>query len=473
MESDQVRISAETPVITEKMTIAAYAENSLDDYSSNPIVAEALTPKDHFRQLWVYLKKDNHSVLWSLYVMTLVFGWGYDYDEYIVPDLWQSLWNGVSTIGQVFGAFLVGKFADYTGRKAPLWIAIVVSLSSSFAQVFAPNLPVLFVSKLMLGFSIATRPFSVTNVTIDIGFLLATITGYGVSNIQRAWSYNTAFVLTFLVPGLFATVLPFLPESPVWYMKRGREEDARKTIFQLFGPTIDVEERLVCIRSELEIDAGEVESSSQMSWKAPFTKQHRARTLVAVLGLHSQNFSGGYFANTYQTYYFRLVGQTNSFALTAISSALQLLENTAAVMVSDILPRRKGLVGGGALLCVWFIIIASTSMDLWLGRRTRDRSQATRPKTVAFTLMCQQLTARLPSSVFPYFINPDELDWGGKIMFLFVAAEFVILAILFFVQPETKNRTYQEIGTLYANNIPAREFSQHLVDGEIVRNKVV
>ncbi|KAH8198905.1 hypothetical protein TruAng_006913 [Truncatella angustata] len=178
MESDQVRISAETPVITEKMTIAAYAENSLDDYSSNPIVAEALTAKDHFRQLWGWPSLFRSSEKRMEIIMPL---------EMNISSLTYGnhFWNGVSTIGQVFGAFLVGKFADYTGRKAPLWNAIVVSLPSSFAQVFAPNPPVLFVSKLMLGFSIefsiATRPFSVTNVTIVIGFLQATITGYGVS----------------------------------------------------------------------------------------------------------------------------------------------------------------------------------------------------------------------------------------------------------------------------------------------------
>ena len=37
--------------------------------------------------------------------------------------------------------------------------------------------------------------------------------------------------------------------------------------------------------------------AKQTTWKAIFSKEHRARTLVAVLGLQSQNFSGGYFAS--------------------------------------------------------------------------------------------------------------------------------------------------------------------------------
>ncbi|KAK8104478.1 General alpha-glucoside permease [Apiospora kogelbergensis] len=96
-------------------------------------------------------------------------------------------------------------------------------------------------------------------------------------------------------------------------------------------------------------------------------------------------------------------------------------------------------------------------------------AQSTRPKTIAFALIWQQLTALMLSSVFPFFINPDELNWGGKIMFLFVGAEVFILLGLYFTQPETKNRTYAELELLYANKIPARKFKDCvIVDGQVV-----
>jgi SP family general alpha glucoside:H+ symporter-like MFS transporter len=75
------------------------------------------------------------------------------------------------------------------------------------------------------------------------------------------------------------------------------------------------------------------------------------------------------------------------------------------------------------------------------------------------------------SSVFPYFINPDQLNWGGKVMFPFVGAEVIILLALFFFQPETKNRTNHEIDTLYANNIPPRKFNLYTVNGNVVERK--
>ncbi|CAH0018760.1 unnamed protein product [Clonostachys rhizophaga] len=519
----------EKAVVTEEVT----AQKAMAAYD--------LTPKQQYQRLWFNLKKDKRYVFWSLYIMSLVFGWGYDSglsgvaiafpefrkaygeyyqagDQFVIPALWQSLWNAASTIGQVLGAFLTGQFADYFGRRPVLWAAVVLSISSSFALVFAPSLPVLFVSKLLLGLSVglstATPPLyvtenapaalrsslsSLTNVIIVLGFFLSSITGWGSSKIHGEWSYRLAFVMTFLVPTLFAIVLPFLPESPVWYVKKGRDDDARKAIVKLYGKNEDVEERLNFIKSELEVAAGEANMAKQTSWRAIFSKEHRSRTLVAVLGLQSQNFSGGYFANTYQTYYFELIGQADPFGLTAISSTLQFLSNCVAVSISDVMPRRKSLIGGGTLLCCWSIIIAGTSlagtankaantallafMITWSMLYTatvgcfgwaiaqETASQATRPKTIAFTLVCQQLTALMLSSVFPFFINPDQLNWGGKVMFLFVAAEIVVLATLFWFQPETKNRTYNDIDCLYAQNVPPRKFSEYIVDDGVVVSK--
>ncbi len=251
------------------------------------------------------------------------------------------------------------------------------------ALVFAPNLPVLFVSKLLLGVSIglstATPPLyvtenapanlrstasSLTNVVIALGFFMSSLTGYGASHISGEWSFRTAFVMTLVVPALYLIGLPFFPESPVWYMKKGREADARKAALRLFGADAGIDARIEKVRHELKQTEDEENNSkiSQTSWRAIFSKEHRSRTFVAVLGLQSQNFSGGYFANTYQTYYFELFGQSDPFGLTAISSTLQFLSNLVAVCLADVILRRKGLIGGGTILMFWSIIIAGTSM---------------------------------------------------------------------------------------------------------------
>ena len=500
-----------------------------------------MTPKEQWRKLWGAIKAEKRFCMWTLYTMLLVFSWGYDSGlsgvaiafpefrkyygnyyaadgEYVIPAMWQSLWNAASTIGQVFGGYAAGQFADFWGRKVLLYAAVFISLGSSFALVFAPNLPVLFVSKLLLGLSVGlatvlpplyvtenapthlrSTASSLTNIVIVFGQFCASITGYGASGIQGVWSFKLAFVMTFVMPGLYLLGLPFLPESPVWYMKKDREEDARKAITKLYGFDADIDACIESIKTELKQTENAESATSQTSWKSIFTKEHRSRTLVAVLGLQSQNFSGGYFANTYQTYYFQLIGQADSFQLTAVSSSLQLLSNFVAVCFSDIIPRRKGLVGGGTFLMFWSVIIAGLSMAPTTNKAANiallsfmitwsmlytatvgcygwavaqeTAAQNTRPKTISFVLICQQLTALFLSSVFPYFINPDELNWGGKVMFLFVGAELFIIAGLYLCQPETKNRSNADIDLLYANNISPRRFNDFVVvDGVVVEN---
>lgn len=332
-------------VAIEKVGAVHIEAESISSTTSQPDVAPTrtdLTAKEQYAKLWAAIKAEKRFVWFTLYAMLLVFGWGYDaglsgvaiafpefrevYGNYyaegkqfVIPALWQSLWNAASTIGQVFGGYAAGQFADVWGRKFLLYTAVTLSLASSFALVFAPNLPVLFVSKLLLGLSVglstATPPLyvtenapanlrstasSLTNVIIVLGFFCSSLTGYGSSKIQGVWSFKLAFCLTFLVPALYLIGLPFLPESPVWYMKKGREEDARKAILKLYGKNTDVEARIAIIRKELHEEEQQANGVSQTSWRAIFSKEHRARTLVAVLGLQSQNFSGGYFANTYQ-----------------------------------------------------------------------------------------------------------------------------------------------------------------------------
>jgi SP family general alpha glucoside:H+ symporter-like MFS transporter len=109
-----------------------------------------LTAKEQYRKLWTAIKADKRFVWWTLYVMLLVFSWGYDAglsgvaiafpefreyygnyyadgSQYVIPALWQSLWNAASTIGQVFGGYAAGQFADVTGRKPLLYLAVALS----------------------------------------------------------------------------------------------------------------------------------------------------------------------------------------------------------------------------------------------------------------------------------------------------------------------------------------------------------
>lgn len=64
------------------------------------------------------------------------------------------------------------------------------------------------------------------------------------------------------------------------------------------------------------------------------------------------------------------------------------------------------------------------------------------------------------SFVFPYMINPDAGNLGGKIGFVYGGLTLVGFVGTFFLLPETKGRTIQEVDLLYEHKINPRHFSK-------------
>jgi hypothetical protein len=72
--------------------------------------------------------------------------------------------------------------------------------------------------------------------------------------------------------------------------------------------------------------------------------------------------------------------------------------------------------------------------------------------------MMNGLSACIWGFALPYAINPDQGNLGGKIAYIFGAILVFAVVYLFFMLPETKNRSYVEIDELWTRGVPARKF---------------
>jgi hypothetical protein len=61
----------------------------------------------------------------------------------------------------------------------------------------------------------------------------------------------------------------------------------------------------------------------------------------------------------------------------------------------------------------------------------------------------------------PYMFNPDQANLGAKIAFIFGAACVLCIVYLFFYQPETAGRSYQELDEMFTKGVPARKFKSY------------
>ena len=70
------------------------------------------------------------------------------------------------------------------------------------------------------------------------------------------------------------------------------------------------------------------------------------------------------------------------------------------------------------------------------------------------------------SFVLPYLFNPDKANLGGKLGFVFGALCFPCIAFLWWYQPETRGRSYEELDEMFMKRVPARQFGTYVTETE-------
>lgn len=82
-------------------------------------------------------------------------------------------------------------------------------------------------------------------------------------------------------------------------------------------------------------------------------------------------------------------------------------------------------------------------------------------KTIAIGLALQNSIYLGWSFALPYLFNPNHLNLGGKIGFIFGGTSVVCLVYLWGFQPETRNRSFLELDEMFVKGIKARQFKNY------------
>lgn len=124
------------------------------------------------------------------------------------------------------------------------------------------------------------------------------------------------------------------------------------------------------------------------------------------------------------------------------------------------------------LYCWWYNVTIGATAYTILCETSTSRL---RVKTIAIGLALQNALQTMWSFVLPYLFNPDKLNLGGRLGFIFGGLSFICLVYLWFYQPETAGRTYEELDEMFMKNVPARLFRTYRTDaqamGEAVKEK--
>lgn len=187
---------------------------------------------------------------------------GYVFEgEPVLPASWQTAFNMVSSVGMFFGGFLCSWMADKVGRKGALAAGLLICSGGIFGEMFSTARVAFLMSKLIIGFGlgfyltigpmacseiapVVLRGISTAgiNLGIAVGQLLSNAVVKGFGEWTTRWAYAAPFAIQLFFVAFLVCGFVFVPESPWYLVRRGKDEEALQALQKLWGKDMDVRE---------------------------------------------------------------------------------------------------------------------------------------------------------------------------------------------------------------------------------------
>ncbi|KAH8662621.1 general substrate transporter [Xylariales sp. PMI_506] len=409
--------------------------------------------------------------------------------------------NALYPVGKIIGLFPVAWLGDRYGRKVPIMIGLGLLISTAIFQAASQNTAWFIASRFLVGvatvFVAQPSPILITelafpthrgkmtamyNTSYYLGAILAAWTTYGTFRLQSTWSWRIPSALQAAYPIIQCLFVYWLPESPRWLTSKGRTDEARQFLIKYHAggdassPLVDMEMREI----EEYILLEKQQASSEISYLDLIrTAPNRRRTLIAVItGLGAQ-WNGISVVSYYLTLVLDTIGITTTEKQALINGLLQLFNFAAAVFGGALMVDRLGrrtlfLIGTGGLCLSYICWTALTAQFVMTNNAAYGNAVVVFIFVAYFfyDIAWTPLLYSYPVEIFPFalrsrgmvvtmnsafvglvasqLINPVALKAvGWKYYIAFCCIIALLFTLVFFLFPETKGRTLEEIAEVF------------------------
>ncbi|KAL2835292.1 hexose transporter [Aspergillus cavernicola] len=425
-------------------------------------------------------------------------------DYFQLTTATTSLNVAIVFVGSVLATFFAGWWSDRWGRRWGIALTSLLAMVGVAIQTAAVHEAMFCVGRLIIGMSITTgataAPAYISETAHPrhrvmltgicgsawyVGSVMAAAITYGTQYLDTTWSWRCPSLLQFLPSLLCVLPLPFLPESPRWLIYKDRYEEARHILAKYHGAgdpsdpvvTVEFEEIQETLRYERSVQKTEFKALVS-------TASNRRRFLIVILVAVFCQISG----NNIITYYFGSVltsaGITDTQTQLAINIGLSVYNLACAIFGSfylDRFGRRPSFLLSTIGMSILLIAVAVMTKEF----STHPSPGASAGQIVliflfygCYSLVWTPLSYLYPIEVLSYslranglasyngacylaaffntYIIPYAMNWSSWGFYLITAIWCLVEAvIMWFLFPETKNMTLEEISGVFDNEHPA------------------
>lgn len=415
--------------------------------------------------------------------------------------------------GQIIGLYINGWIADKFGYKKTMIGAQIAMIALIFMPFFAQNIQTILASNILLGIPwgifqtltityasdiapVILRPFFTTYVNMCwvIGQFIAAGVFRGFLPMKGEWSFRIPFALQWVWPPFIILGTLFAPESPWWFVRKGRLEDAKRSILALTtrdsGVQFNADEHLGLMKHTNEREAANETGTNY--WHC-FMGTDLRRTEISSITLTAQAWCGTALMGYSVQFYERAgLSTENSFNFNLGQSGMGIM----GVLVSWVLMSHFGrrriyltgmtvllvlllVVGGlgfaepgaegpawaiGSLLLVYTFTYNCTIGPLCYAIVAEIPSTRLKIKTVVLARNFSNIAGFLNNSLMPRMIGVNSWNWGARSGLFWAGFCFAILVWAYFRLPEPRGRTYSELDILFEHKVSAKKFAKTKVN---------
>lgn len=334
------------------------------------------------------------------------------------------------------------------------------------------------------------------NMCWGIGQLIGVGVIKAMLNRNDEWAYRIPYGLQWMWPLPLAIGVFFAPESPWWLVRKGRTQDAKKSLLRLTSvdreTDFDADETVAMMVHTAALEEKITQGASY--WDC-FRGTDLRRTEIVCMVWAIQNLSGNSFSN-YSTYFLQQAGLDAS---TSYSFAMgQYAINIAGVFGAwglmsmgigrrslyffglcglfvmlfvmgflGLVPaehRQQGAMATGSMMIIWALFYQLSVGTVCYSLVSELSTRRLQIKTVVLGRNLYNVAAIITGVLTPYMLNPSAWNWSNYAGFFWAGICFFCIIYTYFRVPEPRGRSFAELDILFERKISARKFASTEVD---------